>query len=177
VVSSQQAEPKSRGVVETFDVHQLIDDAIKLGAADAHQQAIEVVRRFDDLPPARLDRHKVREILIILLANGRDAVGANDVGDRRIVVHARRGDGDALEIAIEDNGCGIAPHNLNRIFGLGFTTKAGGRGLGLHYSACAAREIKGNLTAHSLGPGKGASFVLTLPWGEHGVRATGDVAD
>lgn len=162
IVSSQQAQPRARGVVETFDVHDVVDDVLQLSAAE-HEQAIEVVRRFDDLPPVRLDRHKVREILLILLANARDAVGANHLGHRRILIHARR-DGNALEIAIEDNGCGIAPDDLERIFRQGFTTKPGGRGLGLHYSACAARELNGSLTAHSVGPGQGASFVLTLPW-------------
>lgn len=36
--------------------------------------------------------------------------------------------------------------------------------LGLHHSACAARELKGNLTARSAGPGRGAAFLLALPF-------------
>ena len=52
---------------------------------------------------------------------------------------------------------------LEQIFSLGFTTKAHGQGLGLHYSACAARELGGALTVRSDGPGRGAAFRLTLP--------------
>jgi C4-dicarboxylate-specific signal transduction histidine kinase len=86
-------------------------------------------------------------------------------GERRIAVHARRGATGDLEIAVEDNGCGFDPGQLDRMFSLGFTTKPAGRGLGLHYSACAARELKGNLTARSAGVGTGASFLLALPFG------------
>ena len=82
---------------------------------------------------------------------------------RKITVHARRGPRGNLEIAVEDNGCGVDLHNLERIFELGFTTKPEGSGLGLHFSACAALELHGKLTAHSDGPGRGASFLLELP--------------
>ena len=87
-----------------------------------------------------------------------------DRGERRITVHARRGAAGDLEIAVEDNGCGIDPGDLEKMFSLGFTTKPSGRGMGLHYSACAARELKGNLTARSAGVGSGASFLLALPF-------------
>jgi signal transduction histidine kinase len=90
---------------------------------------------------------------------------ARPPGERRITVHTRRGSDGELEIALEDNGCGIDPLNLDRIFGLGFTTKPSAHGLGLHYGACAARELRGRLTAHSDGGGTGAAFLLALPFG------------
>jgi len=58
---------------------------------------------------------------------------------------------------------GIPPENLTRIFAHGFTTRRGGHGFGLHSGALAARELGGALTVHSDGPGKGATFTLTLP--------------
>ena len=60
-------------------------------------------------------------------------------------------------------GIGIAPENITKIFSHGFTTKKDGHGFGLHSGANAAREIGGNLTAHSDGVGKGAVFILDLP--------------
>jgi signal transduction histidine kinase len=164
IVGALQAQTR-RGaeLIEAFAVDALIADALRISAASYGDQAIEVVRQLDDLPPARLDRHKALQILIVLLANARDAVSANHSGDRRITVHARRGESGELEITVEDNGCGIDPQHLERIFSLGFTTKAGGHGLGLHFSACAARELKGRLSAHSAGRGSGASFLLALP--------------
>jgi signal transduction histidine kinase len=163
IVNSQQSHLAPDAAVETFDVHELLDDALKFSPASCAQDAIEIVRHFDALPPARLDRHKALQILTNLLANARDAVVTKPVGDRRIVVYARRGADAELELAIEDNGCGIAPQDLAQIFQLGFTTKASGHGLGLHYSACAARELHGHLTASSAGIDRGAEFRLVLP--------------
>jgi signal transduction histidine kinase len=163
IVASQQDRARPSDVVETFDVPGLLDDALRIAHYD--ERVIEVTRVCDELPHASLDRHKVLQILIVLLANARDAVMTRDRGERRITVHARRGAAGELEIAIEDNGCGIAPNHLDKMFNLGFTTKPSGRGMGLHYSACAARELKGNLTARSAGVGSGASFLLALPFG------------
>jgi len=162
IVDSQQRRARPSGIIETFDIRELVDDALRISSPQYEKEAIEVIRRFDELPRASLDRHKVLQILIVLLANARDAVMSNQ-GDRTITVHARRGEAGHLEIAIDDNGCGIEPAHLNKVFSVGFTTKPDGHGLGLHYSACAASELKGNLTAHSEGVGRGASFVLALP--------------
>jgi signal transduction histidine kinase len=72
-------------------------------------------------------------------------------GDRRV------------KIAIADNGIGIAPENLDRIFSHGFTTKKEGHGFGLHSAALAATETGGALSVHSEGAGQGATFTLELP--------------
>jgi signal transduction histidine kinase len=165
LVASQQSRARPSDVVETFDVDDLLDDAIRLSAAVHGNHGIDVVRRFDKLPPATLDRHKALQILLILLGNARDAVMARPSGERRITLHTRRTASGELEIAVEDNGCGIDIVNLDRIFGLGFTTKPTAHGLGLHYGACAARELRGRLSAHSDGLGTGAAFLLALPFG------------
>jgi signal transduction histidine kinase len=68
-----------------------------------------------------------------------------------------------LRIRVEDDGEGIAPENLTRLFAHGFTTRKTGHGFGLHSCALAAKEMGGTLTAASDGPGKGATFTLELP--------------
>ena len=62
-----------------------------------------------------------------------------------------------------DNGIGIPPENLTRIFNHGFTTRKDGHGFGLHSGALAAKEMGGSLTVHSGGTGQGAAFTLELP--------------
>jgi signal transduction histidine kinase len=162
IVASQQSHVKPGGLVETFEVRELLDDALAFSTASGGD-AIEVVRDEGPLPPITLDRHKALQILMNLLTNARDAVMAMPPGQRRIAVRARRGGAGDLEIAVEDTGCGIAAENLDRIFQLGFTTKPTGSGLGLHYSACTALEMQGRLTARSEGVGLGAAFMLVLP--------------
>jgi signal transduction histidine kinase len=68
-----------------------------------------------------------------------------------------------VKISVEDNGVGIVPENLTRIFHHGFTTRLEGHGFGLHSGALAARELGGSLEAFSRGPGQGATFTLELP--------------
>jgi ligand-binding sensor domain-containing protein/signal transduction histidine kinase len=163
VVTSQQSHVKPGGAPETFELHQLLDEALTLCPVSSERDAIDVVRQYEALPAVTLDRHKALQILVNLLANARDAVMATAAGARRIAVAVRRGDPGFFEVVVEDNGCGIEPGNLERIFQLGFTTKPEGHGLGLHYSACAALELHGKLTARSAGAGSGAAFLLVLP--------------
>ena len=73
--------------------------------------------------------------------------------------------GGLLRISVADEGEGIAAENLTRIFAHGFTTRKAGHGFGLHSCALAARQMGGTLTAHSDGPGRGATFTLDLPIG------------
>jgi signal transduction histidine kinase len=68
-----------------------------------------------------------------------------------------------VQIRVEDNGEGVAPESLARLFTHGFTTRKNGHGFGLHSCALAAKEMQGSISAHSDGPGQGAAFTLELP--------------
>jgi signal transduction histidine kinase len=80
-----------------------------------------------------------------------------------VIEISTRKSGSAWIFTIADNGIGIPPENLTRIFTHGFTTKKNGHGFGLHSSALAAKEIGGSLRAHSEGSGRGATFILEIP--------------
>jgi signal transduction histidine kinase len=71
--------------------------------------------------------------------------------------------GERLLMEVADNGMGIAPESLARMFTQGFTTKKTGHGFGLHISSLAATEMNGRLSCASPGPGQGATFTLELP--------------
>ena len=75
----------------------------------------------------------------------------------------RVGGQEGVRVSVTDNGVGIAPDHLTKIFNHGFTTRQDGNGFGLHNSANHAHMIGGVLTAHSAGPGQGATFDLDLP--------------
>jgi C4-dicarboxylate-specific signal transduction histidine kinase len=103
-------------------------------------------------------------ILVNLLSNATQALDqpCNDRNEKRLKIRvAMRG--GTVQIMIIDNGTGIAPENLTRIFQHGFTTKKDGHGFGLHSGALAAREMGGKLIAESDGIGCGAVFTLELP--------------
>ena len=86
-----------------------------------------------------------------------------DPACKQMISAGRAAGDDRARVIIADNGVGIAPENLTRIFNHGFTTKKNGHGFGLHSGANAAKEMGGTLTALSEGIGKGAEFTLELP--------------
>jgi signal transduction histidine kinase len=71
-------------------------------------------------------------------------------------------------VQVRDNGMGIAPELLTKIFQHGFTTRKDGHGFGLHSCAIAARALGGSLVVHSDGPKQGATFTLEFPYRPEG---------
>jgi len=108
-------------------------------------------------PKVLIDEVQIGQVVFNLLTN---AVQAMD-GAGRIVIRARRENG-SVHYEVADNGPGIAPENLGKIFEPLFTTKARGIGLGLAVSRTLARANDGDLTVTSAA-GQGATFHLKLP--------------
>jgi C4-dicarboxylate-specific signal transduction histidine kinase len=110
------------------------------------------------------DKHKVLMILVNLVSNAKYAMDEVPVAERLLTLTLEQASANRIRILIHDNGMGIAPELLTRIFQYGFTTREEGHGFGLHSSALAAQELDGSLIVHSDGPGKGATFTLELPY-------------
>ena len=163
VVAMQQNHATVSGITETVQISDLLDDALKIYSASFMRYGIEVVRDYAELSPVTLDKHKVMQILVNLITNAKHALKDSGRSDGRITVAIRTQGKDRYQIAVTDNGVGIAPETITRIFSHGFTTRANGHGFGLHSGANAAREMGGSLTVASPGLGLGATFVLDLP--------------
>jgi signal transduction histidine kinase len=140
----------------------LADDSVRMNGAALTRHTVAVVREYEDCPPLALEKQKVLQILINLIRNAKYACDESGRPDKRMTIRTSH-DGNMARIAIIDNGVGIPPENLTRIFAHGFTTRKDGHGFGLHSSALAAREMGGFLQVHSDGAGKGATFTLQLP--------------
>ena len=115
------------------------------------------------MPAVAVDKHKVLQILVNLVRNAKYAMEEQGRDDKQLEIGIWAQSPEQVRIAIKDNGTGILPENLVRIFSHGFTTKSDGHGFGLHSSALVARELGGSLWAESGGPGAGATFILELP--------------
>jgi len=163
IVAMQQTYARSSGISENFALASVIDDVLGITRPGIERHGIVLHVNGDGLPSVNADRHKVFQILLNLLRNAIDAVKVSDHRSREIGVHSRRLGEDRVAIEVRDNGVGIPPANLVRIFSHGFTTKPDGHGFGLHSSALAARELGGALTAESDGADRGAVFTLELP--------------
>jgi PAS domain S-box-containing protein len=163
IVAVQQDYAKVSGVVEVLAADALVEDALQMNDAAFDRHRVEVVRAFESVPPVRVEKHKVLQILINVIRNAKYAVSESRRQEKRITVSIRRNGNNCVKIAVADNGIGIAPEILTRIFAHGFTTKTDGHGFGLHCAALAAKELGGSLAAHSEGVDQGATFTLELP--------------
>lgn len=163
IVAAQQSFACVLGVNESLEAERLMEEAVKLNVASFERHGIKLVRHYAPVPPVLVDRHKVLQILINLLRNAKHAMRDAERADKQITLTIAGLGEDRVKLAITDNGIGINPQNLAKIFRHGFTTKRDGHGFGLHSGALAAQEMKGNLTAHSDGPGLGATFTLEIP--------------
>lgn len=163
IVAMQQNYANVSAIPEAISISSLVDDALQIHTTGLERHGVRIVREFFEVPPIIVDKHKVLQILVNLIHNAKYALDASGRADRRLTVSIARNGGERVKITVEDNGIGIPSENLTRIFSLGFTTRKGGHGFGLHSGANAAKEMGGTLKAHSEGPGKGAIFTLELP--------------
>lgn len=162
IVSLQQQHAKGITIQESLSLEELLEDAIKMESDSWSRHSVKLVRFYEPTPKVVVQRHKLLQILVNLLHNAKQSVKEQSESNRYVTLRLLNA-GENIELRVEDNGVGIPPENLTRIFTYGFTTKKDGHGFGLHSCAIAASEMGGSLTAHSDGPGLGARFTLTLP--------------
>jgi len=113
-----------------------------------------------DLPTAHADANQIQQVVVNLLLNAADAIGAEG-GNIRATT--RRGPMDSIELLLQDSGHGIPAEDLPRIFEPFFTTKGNhGTGLGLAVSWGIVEAHGGSLEARSE-VGHGTCFTLRLP--------------
>jgi signal transduction histidine kinase len=162
IISMQQSYARVAGVFENIQLADLLEDTLRMNAGAFARHDVKVVRDYSVLPPVQTDKHKVLQILVNLVRNAKYACDDSSRSDKQVTLCATTGEG-RVRIAVIDNGVGIPPENLTRIFNHGFTTRKDGHGFGLHSGALAAKELGGSLTVRSEGPGLGAVFTLELP--------------
>ncbi|MBM4274406.1 MAG: two-component sensor histidine kinase [Deltaproteobacteria bacterium] len=148
-------------VIQGLELNKLIEDMARLVEKEARLKNIAIIRRYDpELPMLFSDGPQLRQVILNLLMNARDAVGQ----DGAITV-TTRGEGDGVVIVIEDTGCGIPSENLDKIFHPFFTTKPPAKGTGLGLSICHGiiQRLGGSITVASQA-GQGSRFTIRLPF-------------
>jgi ligand-binding sensor domain-containing protein/signal transduction histidine kinase len=164
VVAMQQSFAKAAAAVEPYSLPTLVEDALRLHAGSLERNGIKVVREYDELPDINIDKHKVLQILVNLITNAGHAVREPSVQRQIVTIRVHRHGENCVRVSVTDTGVGIDPANLTRIFAHGFTTRKDGHGFGLHSGSLAAKEMGGSLRCESEGLGKGATFILELPF-------------
>ncbi|WP_395823243.1 ATP-binding protein [Archangium minus] len=164
IVKVQQNYARTPRLHEPVQLAELVEDALRINSAGLSRHQVKVQRHMVSLPPVMSDKHKMLMILVNLVSNAKYAMDTVAPSERLLTVTMEQTPANSVRIQVHDNGMGIAPEMMTRIFQYGFTTREEGHGFGLHSSALAAQELGGSLTVHSDGPGQGATFTLELPY-------------
>jgi PAS domain S-box-containing protein len=162
IVVMQQSYSKLVGVPEKLVVASLVEDALRMNTGAFSRHGVSVRCEIDEVPEIVVEKHKILQILINLLRNAKYACEASSKADKQVVISVSN-QPHGVRIEVADNGIGIRPEHMTRIFSHGFTTKKEGHGFGLHSGALAARDLGGSLRVESAGLGHGATFTLDLP--------------
>ncbi len=123
----------------------------------------------DDLPPVDIDAVGIEQVLANLLTNAFQAAPQGGLVQLRV-----KADGERLEMVVEDDGAGISPDAMPRLFEPFYTTKAPGQGtgLGLSVSHAIVEQHGGSIEAENRRDGTtGARFTVKLPFVNRRSRA------
>jgi two-component system, NtrC family, sensor kinase len=147
---------------EDVDVCEAVREVLGFLSKEAQYRDIDVRLEVQgDIPLITTDRGQLQQVLLNIVNNAFAAV--HDGGHIFITV-APRG-ADHISLAISDDGCGIPPENVKRIFEPFFSTKAKqGTGLGLSITYGLVKKLNGSIDVHSE-VDQGTTFTITLPVG------------
>lgn len=167
LISVQQAYAKVCGARERVRIEEILEESLSLNGAKWTRAAWRIEKEFGAVPAVNLERHKLLQILVNLVRNAKQACEPITTSEK-VLTLSLSCDEQWIYVSVRDNGVGIPPENLKRLFEHGFTTKKDGHGFGLRSAAAAAKELGGTLKAESDGANRGAKFTLTLPLGQEG---------
>jgi PAS domain S-box-containing protein len=150
---------------ELVSVNSILRQTIKLRSYDFESHGVEVVEKLDEaLAPALGDAQQLQQVFLNILNNAYDAV--QEAGQRGRIIIQTSHHNNAIEVAVTDNGTGIA--DPQRIFDPFYTTKHAGKGTGLGLSICygIVRAHGGEIQCWNNDAQPGSTFVVRIPMAE-----------
>lgn len=146
------------------NVNEQVEKVLSLIHYQINRNSIRIVKDLDPaLPLIMANGHQLQQVVINLLLNARDALEECE-GEKKIHIATYVQEQKWVVISVKDNGCGIEPANLTKIFNPFYTSKEAskGTGLGLSVSLGIAQSHGGTLEVESQ-PGVGSTFKFKLP--------------
>jgi len=163
IVQSQHLYTGDETQNDFVNIPELIENAIEINNAGLERHNIEVVREYEDFGRILIDKQRVLQILVSIIDNAEHALADSSNAPKLLKIRTIKTGKFKITIEISDNGIGIKPEDLDKMFKQGFTTKPSGHGFGLHSCQLAANDMQGTITAKSPGTNQGATFILELP--------------
>lgn len=162
----RQLAKRAPVVSALLDLRQVVGDVVRLAGHESASRGVAIRTELaQELPPVRGDLVQLQQVLLNLVVNGIDAMGALAESERVLTISAHRDGGDAgpaAVLAVRDAGVGFTADAADHLFDAFFTTKPHGMGMGLAISRSIIEAHGGRLWAESH-PGPGATFAFRLP--------------
>jgi len=148
---------------EPVDINAAIREMIEFTRGQAASSgAVVQVHLADGLPPIEGDRVELQQVLLNLILNALEAMGAVDEHERQLHVSAALDDEGSVLVKVSDSGPGFAADYAEQVFAAFYTTKATGLGMGLSICRSIIEALGGRLWASANEP-CGATVQFTLP--------------
>jgi PAS domain S-box-containing protein len=156
---------KTPSHTERFDLNEAIREVLALARSNVQAGGVSLHTRLgQDLPPILGDRIQLEQVLLNLIKNAMEAMGAVGEGPRELWVSSEQVEPTEVLVAVRDSGPGLGPQDLDRLFEAFYTTKPHGLGMGLAISRSIIEAHGGRLWA-TPNSGPGTTFQFTLPTG------------
>lgn len=151
--------------IKEININTLIPSTLDMTESVLKRKEIMVeLKLSDDLPLVAADVKQMQQVFINLITNAADAIKTKGqvVVETYVEYGSKQLEGDFVVVAIRDNGIGISPEELQKIFNPFFTRKAEGTGLGLPITQRILHQHNGVIDVEST-VGAGTSFYVKLP--------------
>jgi two-component system, NtrC family, sensor kinase len=137
-----------------------------LVAHNEYKLLARVETEFGEIPDVKCNVSEMNQVFLNLIVNAAHAIQASQKDAATGVIAIRTSvAGDTVEVAISDNGCGIAPEHVNKVFDPFYTTKEVGRGTGQGLSIARAAVVTrhGGTLSFETRVGEGTIFFVRVP--------------
>lgn len=148
---------------QPLDLNDVVSEVLKLVRNDLlNQRVTGQMELAPELPVIVGDRVQLQQVVLNLVMNGCDAIATGPSGDRRLIIRTELNNGQGIRVSVADQGVGLAPDNLEKVFEPFFSTKPHGMGLGLSVCRTIIAAHGGKLWAAN-NSDRGATFYFTIP--------------
>jgi PAS domain S-box-containing protein len=148
---------------DRVDMNEAIREVIELTRGEAAKNGASVQMALGkDLPAIEGDRVQLQQVILNLIVNAVQAMGAAEKGPRDLFITTARAEANGVLVSVKDSGPGVAPENLAQLFTPFYTTKPGGLGVGLSICRSIIEAHGGRLWVTANLP-RGAIFHFTMP--------------
>ena len=158
---------------ESVDLNETTREVIALSLTELQSdRVIPILELAEDLPLVTGDRVQLQQVIVNLIRNASDAMSDVENRPRQLTIRTERDEGDRVRLTVQDEGIGLDPRTIDRVFETFYTTKYDGMGIGLSVSRSIIESHHGRLWATS-NNGPGASFSFSIP-GKFGSATSDD---